>query len=416
MIMQLRATAMKAITSEHNLLKNYSYLPEERALPAVFEYLSNSGEHQSEVVVAGLLSSLGQCSSLPPVDWTGVLLNIIKRMPSLCQPCVECALNLTKTSKGFHAFIVYCCNPVVLCSLETANQQILLSKLHHVIPDLSAPSLGDFLGSCCYVCQQKKELLGPFVEGVQHALQLAEMPDATIALLHHCVWSICSLLQQFPHLLDYAIHHNTIVTNITSCILVTSKADPHIAASMLEAKIPNMTVLKSLIYSHLISPPSHTSHNFLHSCLTALPVFTSDGDYVLMNLFNFILNSIRRLNKQDLFHFLTHCVQESIQDSYISKAEVQLLIKAALLGSCGCRNSIDLWLGFLGNSKLSTADLHLVHAHLNQLVSVLLTYLATSKNSPANLKQLVHAHIVQVLWTLANRLLRLLLLIHCFYP
>ena len=137
----------------------------------MFEYLSNSGEHQSEVVVAGLLSSLGQCSSLPPVDWMGVLLNIIKRMPSLCQPCVECALNLTKTSKGFHAFIVYCCNPVVLCSLEvsafvvcavisisfqTANQQILLSKLHHVIPDLSAPSLGDFLGSCCYVCQQKK--------------------------------------------------------------------------------------------------------------------------------------------------------------------------------------------------------------------------------------------------------------------
>ena len=93
-----------------------------------------------------------------------------------------------------------------------------------------------------------KELLGPFVEGVQHALQLAEMPDATIALLHHCVWSICSLLQQFPHLLDYAIHHNTIVTNITSCILVTSKADPHIAASMLEAKIP---VKFPITYNHI---------------------------------------------------------------------------------------------------------------------------------------------------------------------
>lgn len=98
--------------------KSYSYLPEERALPAIFEYLSNSGEHQSEVVVSGLLHSLSQCSSLPPVDWTGVLLNITRRMPNMCRPCLQCALKLTKTSKGFHTFIIYCSTPVVLSGLE----------------------------------------------------------------------------------------------------------------------------------------------------------------------------------------------------------------------------------------------------------------------------------------------------------
>lgn len=97
--------------------KNYSYLSEERALPAMFDYLSNSGGCQA-VVVSSLLSSLGHCSSLPPVDWTGVLLSIIKRMPSMCQPCLECALKLTRTSKGFHTFIVYCCSPVVLSGLQ----------------------------------------------------------------------------------------------------------------------------------------------------------------------------------------------------------------------------------------------------------------------------------------------------------
>jgi len=98
--------------------KNYSYLPEERALPSIFEYLSNSGECQSEVVVSCLLHSLGQCSSLPPVDWTGVLLSIVKRMPNTCRQCVQCALSLTKTSKGFHAFIIYYCSPLMLTGLE----------------------------------------------------------------------------------------------------------------------------------------------------------------------------------------------------------------------------------------------------------------------------------------------------------
>ena len=92
---------------------------EERALPAVFECLSNCREQrQSEVVVSGLLRVLSQCSSLPPVDWTGVLLNIVRRMPNMYQSCLQCALKLTNTSKGFHMFIVYCCSPVVLCNLE----------------------------------------------------------------------------------------------------------------------------------------------------------------------------------------------------------------------------------------------------------------------------------------------------------
>ena len=98
--------------------KNYSYLPEERALPAIFEYLSNSGECQSEAVVCSLLASLGHCSSIPPVDWTGVLLSISQRMPGLCQQCLQCTLKLTKTSKGFYTFIIYYCRPIVLSGVE----------------------------------------------------------------------------------------------------------------------------------------------------------------------------------------------------------------------------------------------------------------------------------------------------------
>ena len=86
-----------------------------------------------------------------------------------------------------------------------------------------------------------------------------------------------------------------------------------------------MTVLKSLIYSHLISSVSHTHHNFLHSCLTALPVLTSVSHYILMNLLNSVLHSTSCINKHDLFHFLTHCMKESMQDSYVCKAEVYLV-------------------------------------------------------------------------------------------
>lgn len=153
--------------------KNYSYLLEERALPAVFECLSVFGEQcQSEVVVSGLLHSLGHCSSLPPVDWTGVLLNIVRRTPNMYQSCLQYALKLTNTSKGFHTFIVYCCSPMVLHGLEvrehivvyavvnisfqTAIQQMLMSKLHLLVHDMSSPSLGDLLASWSHVCQHKK--------------------------------------------------------------------------------------------------------------------------------------------------------------------------------------------------------------------------------------------------------------------
>ena len=89
--------------------------------------------------------------------------------------------------------------------------------------------------------------------------------------------------------------------------------------------------MKSLIYSHLITLLSHSHHNFLHSCLRALPEFSSQSDLVLMGLLNSILNSLRCINKQDLFHFLTQCMQESIQGTYVSKAEVYLVSIAETL-------------------------------------------------------------------------------------
>ena len=150
---------------------SFSYLSQERALPAIFEYLSDSGGDQLEAATSSLLYSLSQCSSLPPVDWTGVLLSIIRRTPSLCRSCLQCALKLTKTSKGFHTFIVYCCTPLVLSTFEvvylqfslllimsfqTSVQQMIMSKLHHWISDMSAPSLSHLLGSCTYACQRKK--------------------------------------------------------------------------------------------------------------------------------------------------------------------------------------------------------------------------------------------------------------------
>ena len=68
------------------------------------------------------------------------------------------------------------------------------------------------------------------------------------------------------------------------------------------------------------------------------------------------------------------------------------MIKATLLGSYCCtgRNSIDFWLGFLGNRELSKADPQVLHVHVNRLVLWLLPCLATSKKSPTNLKQLVY--------------------------
>ena len=76
------------------------------------------------------------------------------------------------------------------------------------------------------------------MEGVWQALQLVELPERTVSLLEHCVWNICHLLQQFPHLLDYVMHHMCIITNVTSCILTTSSGDSHTAAITLETKIP----------------------------------------------------------------------------------------------------------------------------------------------------------------------------------
>lgn len=99
--------------------KNYSYLPEGRALPAVFELLCAT--NTATGLVSALLTALTKCSSLPPVDWTGTLLSITRRMCHLSQACVRCALKLTETSKGFHTFVIYCCDLVSFSSLEVKS-------------------------------------------------------------------------------------------------------------------------------------------------------------------------------------------------------------------------------------------------------------------------------------------------------
>jgi len=151
--------------------KSYAYVPEDRALPAVFELLSSTtGSHSG--IVSAVLKTLTQCSSLPPVNWTGALLSITRNMPQLCQTCVQCALKLTETSKGFHLFIIYCCNLVQFSNLEVvqyyytqyslmvqlqpSTQQLIMSKLHLVIADVTAPTLAALLGSCCLLCKRKK--------------------------------------------------------------------------------------------------------------------------------------------------------------------------------------------------------------------------------------------------------------------
>jgi len=116
--------------------KSYAYLPEGRALPAVFELLSaTTGSHSR--IVSTLLKTLTQCSSLPPVNWTGALLNTIRRMPQLCQMCVQCALKLTETSKGFHLFIIYCCSLVFFSSLEVC----IIMLLHTILTSVTTVAI-----------------------------------------------------------------------------------------------------------------------------------------------------------------------------------------------------------------------------------------------------------------------------------
>ena len=103
-----------------------------------------------------------------------------------------------------------------------------------------------------------KELLGSLVEGVRQALQVADMADRTVALLGHCVWNICHLLQQFPHLLDYAIQHNTVITDTTLCILAVSTGDPAIS---LETSIPVKFYKLLITYDHIWQCFNFLEHN-----------------------------------------------------------------------------------------------------------------------------------------------------------
>ena len=87
------------------------------------------------------------------------------------------------------------------------------------------------------------------------------MEDTTVALLQHCVWNICHLLQQFPHLLDYTIHHKTIITDITLCILAMSTGDPHSAAVSLEANIPVKFSKLPIAYDHICQCVNFLEHD-----------------------------------------------------------------------------------------------------------------------------------------------------------
>ncbi|XP_065912332.1 focadhesin-like isoform X2 [Dysidea avara] len=395
MITRLRQRTQKATTvSGQNLPKSYAYLPEGRALPAVFELLSTVSGSQSGLVVSALLTTLTQCSSLPPVDWTGALLSITRRMPRLCQTCVQCALKLTETSKGFHMFIIFCCDLVFFSSLETSTQQLIMSKLHLVIADVATSSLATLLGSCCLLCQRKKELLSFLVEGILQCVKLKDLPDTSIDLLHHVIWQICELLQP-PATLNYITqHHLETVANITTCLLSISDGDAHTTSVRLQEHFP-CPVLNSLIYCQLIRAPSNIPHNFLHSCLATMPPFTSMGHYVLMGLLKGVKSSVSHINKQERFHVFTHCIQESARATYQPEAEAQLALGISLLSCSSGKNTLDLWLGFLGQPKMMQAEPALVYSHLCQIISLLLPCIATSKESPAGIKQLLSQWMVE---------------------
>ena len=117
-----------------------------------------------------------------------------------------------------------------------------------------------------------KELLGSFVEGTWQALQLTDTRDTTVALLKHYMWRICHLLQQFPHLLDYAIHDNAILNHITECVLTTSTGDPYTFAVSVETNIP-------VKFSKLLDAYCHICGcvNFLeHDNFEKFDIFPSD--------------------------------------------------------------------------------------------------------------------------------------------
>jgi len=76
------------------------------------------------------------------------------------------------------------------------------------------------------------------VEGIQQCLKLKDLPDTSIALLHHTVWQIYDLLQP-PATLNYITqHHWETVANITTCLLCISDDDAHTTSISLKDHIP----------------------------------------------------------------------------------------------------------------------------------------------------------------------------------
>lgn len=91
---------------------------------------------------------------------------------------------------------------------------------------------------------------------MRQALQLADIEDTTVALLKHCVWNICHLLQQCPHLLYY-----TMITDITLCVLATSTGDPHSSVISLETNIPVKFSKLLIAYYHICQCINFLEHD-----------------------------------------------------------------------------------------------------------------------------------------------------------
>lgn len=87
------------------------------------------------------------------------------------------------------------------------------------------------------------------MEGIRQCLNLKDLQDTSIALLHHTVWQIYDLLQP-PATLNYITqHHWETIVNITTCLLNVCDDDAHTTSVLLQDHIPVWFYCYYFVYS-----------------------------------------------------------------------------------------------------------------------------------------------------------------------